>query len=290
MGRVVEFASKQGGAMSETSGIVEHYASGKLHSRIEAALDDYGAKRPLDIDTLALFDEFHIGGRQATETLINALSINAGSRVLDMGCGLGGPARFVAKSTTARVTGIDLTQEFVETGNALTGQALMVDLVDLQHGSILDMPYEDDRFDVAYMIHVGMNIPDKARIAAEAARVLKPGGMFGIYDVMAMNGAELAYPLPWASEKSQSFLSTPRAYREALEQAGFTLKMETDETDMALEFFARQAEKQRLAIGPQILGLHLVMGPDFSTKIGNLVSALRDGHIAPVQITAQLGS
>jgi ubiquinone/menaquinone biosynthesis C-methylase UbiE len=276
--------------MSAMSEVAEHYASGSLLKRIEMALDEYGARRPLDIETLALFDEFHIGGREATERLMKRLKINAGSQVLDMGCGLGGPARFLAKVTTARVTGLDLTGEFVEAGNALTGQALMLDIVDLRQGNLLDMPFKDDQFDVAYMIHVGMNIADKFRLAAEAARVLKPGALFGIYDVMAVDEPELTYPVPWASSPAQSALSTPQEYRDALTSAGFVVESESDWTEMAKDFFARLADQQSKAEGPPILGLHLVMGPDIAEKVRNMVTAIHGRQIAPVQMIARLKS
>lgn len=276
--------------MTGVSEVAEHYSSSSLLDRIETALARAGAKRPLDLETLALFDEFHIGGRQATDHLLKHLDISAGNRVLDLGCGLGGPARYVAKVSTARVTGLDLTEDFVAAGNALTGQALMVDLVDLQQGSILEMPFDDDQFDVAYMIHVGMNIADKAALACEAARVLKPGGLFGIYDVMAVDEPELTFPVPWASGPDQSALSTPQVYRDALAGAGFKLLLETDRTEFAKEFFARLSDRQSKAGGPPILGLHLVMGPDAPIKIRNMVKLIHGHQIAPIEMIARLGS
>lgn len=276
--------------MTDVSEVAEHYSSKSLLDRIEVALAEAGAKRPLDLETLALFDEFHIGGRQATEHLLKRIGISAGSRVLDLGCGLGGPARYVAKVSTARVTGLDLTEDFVTAGNALTGQALMVDLVDLRQGSILDMPFEDDQFDATYMIHVGMNIANKPALAAEVARVLKPGGMFGIYDVMAVDEPDLTYPVPWASGPEQSALSAPQIYRDALRGAGFKLQSETDRSDFAKEFFARLADRQSKADGPPVLGLHLVMGPDTAIKIRNMVSAIHGHQIAPIEMIARLGA
>lgn len=275
--------------MTEKSEVAEHYASGSLRDRINAALDAFGAERPLSLKTLSLFDEFHIGGREATRQLVRRLNISAGSRVLDMGCGLGGPARYVAMASTARVTGLDLTTEFVDAGRALTGQALMVDLVDLRQGSILDMPFADDHFDVAYMIHVGMNIADKTEMAAEAARVLKPGSMFAIYDIMAVDDAELSFPVPWASEPAQSMLSPPQVYRDALEAAGFTIQSEVDQSELAKESFARLSDQQGTGDDAPVLGVHLVMGPDTEIKIRNMVSALHGRQIAPVQMIARLG-
>lgn len=274
--------------MPEISEVAAHYSSGSLLERIEAGLAAYGAKPPLDLDTLALFDEFHIGGRQATTGFLKRLRVHAGSRILDMGCGLGGPARFIAKSTGARVTGIDLTEEFVQAGRSLTGMALMFDVVDIVQGSILEMPFPDDRFDVAYMIHVGMNIADKVALAAEAARVLKPGGVFGIYDVMAVGDADIAFPVPWASTAAQSALSTPQVYRDALAAAGFAIESEIDQTGFAQDFFARLAAHQSAQDGPPPLGLHLVMGPDAAVKVRNMVENIAAGRIAPIEMIARL--
>lgn len=274
--------------MSETSKIEAHYASGSLLERIEAGLAEHGVRPPLDLDTLALFDEFHIGGRQATASFLKKLGVTAGNRVLDLGCGLGGPARFIAKATGARVTGVDLTREFVETGRALTGMALMLDVVDIVQGSILDLPFPDRSFDVAYMIHVGMNTADKAALAAEAARVLKPGGVFGIYDVMAISDEPITYPVPWASTAEHSALGTPQAYRDALTGAGFRIESETDRTEFAQAFFARMAELRANADGPPPLGIHLVMGPDAPTKMRNMIANIANGLIAPIEMVAQL--
>ncbi len=276
--------------MTELSEVAKHYSSTALLDRIEDALEKVGARRPLDLETLALFDEFHIGGRRATHHLLEKLMVSAGSKVLDLGCGLGGPARYVAKTRGARVTGLDLSADFVTAGNALTGQALMADLVELRQGSVLDMPFDDDQFDVAYMIHVGMNISDKPALAAEVARVLKPGGVFGIFDVMAVGDADLSYPVPWASGPEQSALSPPAAYRDALTGAGFDIRSETDRSEFALEFFARMMARQNKSEGQPVLGLHLVMGPEAGLKISNMVAALQGGQIAPVEMIARLGS
>lgn len=274
--------------MRETSGVAAHYASASLLHRIEQGLDAVGARIPVDLDILAPVDEFHIGGRQATEIFVRQLGIHAGMRVLDLGCGLGGAARLVGKLTAAHVTGIDLTQDFVDTGRALNGMCALIDRVDMVQGSVLDIPFGPDRFDAAYMMHVGMNIADKARLAAEVARVLKPGGVFGIYDVMRAGPGDLALPVPWASDAAQNALALPTTYRAALDAAGFVLKQETDRTDFALEFFGRMQAQQARADGPPPLGLHLVLGPQAPAKVANMISNLKAGLIAPVEMIARL--
>ena len=117
-------------------------------------------------------------------------------QVLDIGCGLGGAARFSASQYGCQVTGIDLTQEFIETGKTLTSWLKMDDQVSLKQASALQMTYEDSTFDAAYTMHVGMNIPDKDQLFREASRVLKKGSSFGIYDVMLTGEKPLSYPVP----------------------------------------------------------------------------------------------
>lgn len=274
--------------MTEGTDVAAHYTNGGLLARIEAGLTALGAGRPLELETLAQVDEFHIGGRQATVPFLERLGLDAGQRVLDMGCGIGGPARFAAQSSGASVVGVDLTGEFVETGQALTGMAGLSEQVEMIEGSILDLPFGAAGFDAAYMIHVGMNITDKHRLAAEAARVLKPGAPFGIYDVMQMGTEEIAFPVPWAATPRESALATPQRYRDALEAAGFEVVSETDRTGFARDFFAQLAASQAAADGPPPLGLHLVMGADTGVKIKNMVANITAGRIAPVEMIARL--
>ncbi|MFT7594557.1 MAG: ubiquinone/menaquinone biosynthesis C-methylase UbiE [Paracoccaceae bacterium] len=267
--------------------LAAYYSSGSLLQRITAGLATLGQTPPLSLETLAPLDEFHIGGRQATVPFLQKLGVGPGDKVLDLGCGLGGPARFAAHSTGAQVTGIDLTEEFVTTGQALTDMAGLTGQVGLVQGSILDLPFPPGGFDAAYMIHVGMNIADKAGIATQVARALKPGGVFGIYDVMRVSEGDLRFPVPWASGPSHSALATPATYRAALEQAGFVLESQTDLTGFAREFFARMAAAPRREGGPPPLGLHLVMDVDGVAKMGNLARNIADGTVAPIEMIAR---
>ena len=272
----------------EQDALVSYYASGSLVQRIKAGLTSLGVSPPVDLKTLAPLDEFHIGGRSATVPFLRRLGIGAGDRVLDLGCGLGGPARFAAHSTGAQVTGIDLTEEFVTAGQVLTDMTGLVGQVDLVQGSILDLPFAKASFDAAYMIHVGMNIADKAGIAAQVARVLKPGGVFGIYDVMRVSEGDIRFPVPWANDESHSALASPETYRAALQQAGFRIEHQQDLTGFAQDFFARMAADPRPKGGPPPLGLHLVMGVDTAAKMRNLAGNIADGYVAPIEMIARL--
>jgi ubiquinone/menaquinone biosynthesis C-methylase UbiE len=185
--------------MPEPSDVSKHYAHGDLTEAIRSGLAAQGkSSGAATIDDLAPVDEFHIGGRRASEDFLDQLGFTAQTNVLDVGCGLGGPARFVTNRYGSRVTGIDLTAEYVETGNTLCQWVGLGGRISLHQGSALAMPFTDSSFDAAYMLHVGMNIEDKEKLAGEVARVLRPGSVFGIYDVMRTGPGDLAFPVPWA--------------------------------------------------------------------------------------------
>ena len=274
--------------MTGSSTVAHHYHSGQLLERISAGLEALGLTPPIPHDALAPVDEFHIGGRLATEPFVKALDLSPARRVVDLGCGIGGPARYVAATTGAHVTGIDLTPEFVEAGRILCEWTGLSDRVRIIEGSVLDVPLADGSMDAAYMIHVGMNVADKAGIAREAARVLKPGGVFAIYDVMQVGVGRMDYPAPWATLEDQSALAPPEAYEAALEAAGFEVMARIDRTPFAKQFFANLAAAQSRASGPPPLGLHLVMGEDTALKVRHMVQNIEGGLIAPIEIHARL--
>ena len=196
------------------------------------------------------------------------------------GSGIGGPARMIAARFGAQVTGIDLTPDFVETARRLTETVgLKAEFV---VGSALDLPFEDASFDLATLLHVGMNLPDKPRLFAEVARVLVPGGTFAVFDVMRF-GAHPAFPLPWASEASGSFLEAPEAYLAAADAAGFELRARRDRGEVARAFFARM-QAQMAGKEPPVVGLPLLMGEAAATKVANMVAAVQAGDIQPVEM------
>lgn len=264
--------------------VAQHYSRGALEQQILDVLTTMGADpEHLDPDQLAPVDEFHIGGRSATVELVNQLDLRPGLRVLDVGSGLGGAARYLARQHAAEVTGLDLTMEYVQVATSLTRRAGLADLARFRQGSATQLPFPDDSFDRACMLHVGMNIADKAALFAEIRRVLVPGGVFGVYDVMRGGPGEITFPVPWATTSATSFLAEPAHYRDLLAQAGLTVRSERDRRDFALDFF-RDLSAQIAEHGPPALGIHLVMGPDAPLKIANLVDALKRAVVAPTEM------
>lgn len=262
--------------------VVDHYTKGDLFDRILAALAVLNVS-PGDVtpDDLKPVDEFHIGGSQATADLLSQLAIEKETRVLDIGSGIGGTARYIARRHGAKVTGVDLTPDFVETARRLT--ELVGLKADFHVGSALDLPFEDGAFDLATLIHVGMNLPDKRKLFSEAARVVRRGGAFAVYDVMHIEGGRPAFPLPWASTPEASFLDAPQTYLAAAEAAGFVVTAQRARGEFAREFFARLAASLA-ASGPPPLGLGILMGDDAQTKVRNMAAAVGAGQIAPVEM------
>jgi len=274
--------------MSYDKTVSAHYTHGTLLSAIQASISQLGKTiDSVTIEDLAPVDEFHIGGRLATNHLLDQLSFSQQDHIIDIGCGLGGASRFIANKLNNRVTGIDLTQEYIDVGNALCAWVGLDKQITLHQGSALEMPFEDEIFDGAIMLHVGMNIEDKLTLFSEVHRVLRPGTFFGIYDVMQINAGELTYPVPWATESSTSKLSSPDQYHHALHQAGFKTNKENVRRDFALEFFKQMRAKIESDGGPAPLGLHTLMQQSSAIKIKNMSTNIQAGLVAPVEIIAQ---
>jgi SAM-dependent methyltransferase len=273
--------------MTVEASVSGHYSHGALERAILSALEASGKQvdRLIPAD-LAPVDEFHIGGRPATAELTAQLGFKPGQRVLDIGCGIGGASRHVAEAYGCQVQGIDLTDEYVRVAALLAERVGLADRVSYRQASALQLPFEAASFDGAYMLHVGMNIADKARLMAEVARVLKPGALFGIYDVMREGAGDLTFPLPWASDPAYSFVESADRYRACLADAGFTVERERNRRDFAIEFF-RQMLARWAQGGPPPLGLHILMGESAPQKIANVVAGLKAGLIAPVEIVSR---
>lgn len=261
-----------------------HYAHGTLEETILDALLTAGKDlQRLTPKDLAPVDEFHVGGRAATVAFAQQFGVQPGMRLLDVGCGLGGAARYFAQEHGCRVTGIDLSAEYVNVTNALAARVGLGERVSCELGSALALPFEPESFDAAYMFHVGMNIENKPRLFAEVRRVLMPSGRFGIYDVMRTRDGALSFPVPWASDPGSSFVADAASYRRLLVAAGFEVLEERNRRDFALEIFAQMRAKGASA-PPAPLGLHLVMGANAAQKVKNMVGDITAGLIAPTEI------
>jgi len=273
--------------MSIEEQVARHYTHGSLEKAILAALIAAGK----DIDTLtasdlAPIDEFHFGWLPATIELGRSLRIEPQMHLLDVGCGIGGPARYLAETYECRITGVDLTDEFVEVARALTDRCGLDDRIDFHQASALALPFDEGSFDAAYMIHVGMNIEDKHTLFAEVWRVLKPGGRFVVYDIMRVGDAPLNYPMPWAMNKETSFVETPGFYNKTLSAAGFEIQAKNSRRDLAIKI-VREMQAKAAAEGPPVLSGQIIMGPTAKQRLAIAFEALENGIIEPIEIVAR---
>ncbi|OGN96270.1 MAG: methyltransferase [Chloroflexi bacterium RBG_13_50_21] len=268
--------------------VSESYFHGNLLEAIQASIGKLGkTTESITVEDLGPVDEFHISGRSATKSFLDQLNFSKQDHILDVGCGLGCATRFVADNYGCRVTGIDLSQEYTETGKALSNWVKLDKQITLQQGSAISMPFEDETFDGGYMLHVGMNIEDKAMLFTEIYRVLRPGATFGVYDIMRQNGGELTFPYPWATDKSTNKLATPDQYKKALSDAGLEVSSENNRSEFAVEFFKQMRAKTEANGGPAPLGLHTLMKESTPIKLKNMLDSIAAGTIAPVEIIAK---
>ena len=256
-------------------GVRDHYRATGLTERLKTALAVFGPEdRPLAPAQLAGLDQFHTRGLAATTDLARLAAITADMSVLDIGSGVGGPARVLAASFGCRVTGVDLSEPFVDAARYLTARTGQSGLVSFETGDALKLPFNDGRFDAAFLQHVAMNIADRARLYREIHRVLKPGGRFATYDVVSKSG-DPHYPVPWARTSATSFLLTAEATRAAIEPAGFRTLVFQDDSETATAWFAQL----RASGPPPSPNLGVVMGPDFAQLSFNLGRNLAEGRI-----------
>jgi ubiquinone/menaquinone biosynthesis C-methylase UbiE len=259
----------------QLEGVRDHYRATGLAERLKPALAIFGPEeQPLTPQQLAPLDHFHTRGIAATADLASLSGITGEMSVLDVGSGVGGPARLLAATTGCHVTGVDLSEPFVEAARYLTERTKQGGQVEFQAASALALPFGDSVFDAVLLQHVAMNIFDRPRLYREIHRVLKQGGRFAIYDVVS-NGAELHYPVPWARTAATSFLLTAAATREAVEQAGFRTLVWQDDTETAKAWF----ERVRASGPPPSPNLGIVMGPDFAQLSANLARNIGEGRV-----------
>jgi ubiquinone/menaquinone biosynthesis C-methylase UbiE len=264
------------------SAVERHYCITDLAGKIATSLR--GAGKDLDRLTtadLASIDEFHIRGRKATLELARTMEIGAGSQVLDIGSGLGGPARTLAEAYGCRVTGIDLSAQFCEAARELSRWVGLSDRVAFSRGDATDLPYGAATFDAAMSLHVAMNIADKDLLYADIRRVLKPDRIFAVYDILQGEGGEALYPVPWARDRSISHLVTPKEMRRLLGGAGFRIEAEEDSTE-ASEAWFRHAAGQLAASSAPPVGLRQFLGGDAAEMTSNQVRNLAERRIRTV--------
>jgi SAM-dependent methyltransferase len=273
--------------MAIEESVARHYTHGSLEQTILGALSASGKDiGHLHSSDLSGIDEFHLGSHAATVEFARNLGYSRGTRILDIGSGLGGPSRYFYEKHGCFITGVDLTEEFVAVADALTRRCGLSSGASFHCASGLDLPFANASFDGAYMIHVGMNIADKMGLFTEVRRVLRPGARFGVYDIMHIDGRPIPYPMPWAASEATSFVETPDTYRGRLAAAGFVVERECDRSALALEV-GREMRESAARNGPPLLSLQAIMGAGTAGRFANVAVALQQGIIAPIEMIAR---
>jgi SAM-dependent methyltransferase len=267
--------------------IDRHYSVGTLLDSILQSLIEMGKDlKRLTPDDLAPIDGFHIRGREATVELANLAGFRQGSRVLDIGCGLGGSVRYLAGERQCQAMGLEVTREYVETARALAEYVGLSEKVQFVSGDALEIPFVDSSFDGVWTEHTQMNIGNKSRFHCEVARVLKPGGRFVFHDILQGEGGEPYYPLPWANDASLSDLATGEAVRGLLRDARLSILAWEDKSQKSLEWLDAVTAKRKKE-GRSPLGLHLLMGENAKVKSQNQLRNLQEKRIRVVEALAE---
>ncbi|MFZ1894586.1 MAG: methyltransferase domain-containing protein [Rhodoplanes sp.] len=264
--------------------VADHWGKGDVYALIMSALEKVG-KSPdaLTVADLAPVDHFHARGFPATLDLADRLPIKPDHHILDIGCGLGGPARYFALRFQCRVSGIDITPAFVEAANKLTSVLGMENQVTIEHGDGQRLPYPDGIFDGAYTQHVTMNVADRPRFFGEAYRVLKPGAFFALTEHGLGRTGNPHYPLPWSMDGSGSYLISPSETRALLEAAGFDDVLVEDTGQKYLAGYKQAMELAAQGALPP-LGVHILLGESAPQKTRNAARNIEEGRTHPVQV------
>jgi SAM-dependent methyltransferase len=266
--------------------ISNYYSPNDLYNRIIEGLNKLGKDlSKVTLDDLQPVDEFHIRGDAATKELIKLSGFTSDMHILDVGCGIGGSTRRLSKQTGCRVTGIDLSDAYIDTAERLTQLLNMQERVKFHAASALALPFADNSFDGAWSLQMNMNVEDKLSWLKEVCRVLRPGGRAVLYEVCGSKNAPLYFPVPWAQDSSMSFLVPPESFRAVLTAAGFDIEVWHDKTDLAQQAFAnvpKPVEEPELPV----LGVYLLVGRDIPTKAYNLHRNLDEERVSLIETVA----
>jgi SAM-dependent methyltransferase len=270
--------------MNDTAKIAQHYERDGLVDRLRNGLAASGlGEKKLSAKDLSQLDQFHSRGLAATVELAQALTIDPATRVIDIGSGLGGPSRYLAETFGCSVQGIDLSQSFVDAANYLAVRCGLQDKVHYQQGNALALPFPDGAFDLAWTQHVAMNIADRAKLYREAFRVLRSGGHFAIFDVVAASYTPFHFPVPWAADPTSSFVVTAARMRAELIGQGFGITSWIDRTEAGVTWFEAREKERAQSAAPPPFALPAVMGPGFAVASGNLRRNLSEGRAGLIQ-------
>lgn len=269
-------------AVGKNKNLIGQYSSTNLIEKIISALKGKG----VDLDNLkpadlVAFEEFHIGGRKTTRKLSSLTEIKSTMKVLDIGCGIGGPARTLALEFGCDVTGIDISDDYIEAAIFLSEKLGLSDKTDFVCGEVREIPFEDNSFDIIWSQHLIMNIKEKELLLSEIKRVLKPGGVYLFHEAFSKRGREIIYPVFWADNDDVSFLVEQAEYLGMIEKAGFKIDIVNDVSKES-EIFFEKVIAYNSSKGVNPLSLNLLVQNDFEMKIENMYENLLKGNMEVV--------
>jgi ubiquinone/menaquinone biosynthesis C-methylase UbiE len=270
--------------MTESQSISDHWGTGDVYARIIKAMEAASiSPDAVTVEQLAPLDHFHALGLSATVELADSLPIQSGHHIVDIGCGIGGPARYLAKRFGCRVSGVDITQPFVEAANKLSALLKMERQVEIELGDGQHLPYGDAMFDGGYTQHVTMNIADRVLFFGEAFRVLKPGAFFALTEHGLGPEGSPRYPLPWSEDGRGSYLVRPADTVTYLKEAGFVIVEEEDTGAKYLHGYRRALELAAQGALPPF-GVNVLMGPTAPAKTINAARNIEERRTHPIKI------
>jgi SAM-dependent methyltransferase len=272
-------------SMADTEDAVSaHYTRGDLGRRILDGLRACGANMDsLQPEDLAGIDQFHVQGRAATLGLAKLAGIQPGWQVLDVGGGIGGPARTLAATLRCQVTVLDVTEELVRVGAMLSQRMDLAGLVHFRHGSALNLPFPDEKFDIVWTQHSTMNIQDKERLYVQARRVLRPNGRLALHEIVAGPVQPVLYPAPWSADGSMSFLLPQTELRALIARSSFRELAWEDVTETSLAWFKRVAPPAFRNGNLPPLGMHLLLGQQAAPAVRGQVQNIEERRVEVVQ-------
>ncbi|HYE55427.1 MAG TPA: class I SAM-dependent methyltransferase [Chitinophagaceae bacterium] len=253
--------------------VQQHYSRDGLFDTIVNAFGQHGITS-ITRNDIAGLDEFHVRGAAVSLELAREAGFSSNTAVLDVGCGIGGPCRMIASEFGCRVTGVDITAEYIITAKKLSELTGLQHLTTFVQADALQLPFAGESFDAVWTQHVQMNISNKLQFYSEIHRVLRPTGQFIYYDIFRADEGPLAYPLPWAGDPSISHLVTVTTFESILHDLGFIITGSKDQTQAGIDFF-----KDMLSRPGTKPGLRILMGADAAQKTRNLLNGLEEGRL-----------
>ncbi|MCB0726619.1 MAG: class I SAM-dependent methyltransferase [Ignavibacteriae bacterium] len=256
-----------------------HYTRENIYETILHKLKEQGIEKDkVTRKDISSVDEFHIKGAEISLEIAHEGGIKEGQKILDAGCGIGGPARMLADVFECNVTGVDLTEEFIRTATLLSELVSLNHLTEFIAADATQLPFANETFDVVWTQHAQMNIRDKNQLYSELFRVLKKEGKFIYYDIFSTGKKDLIFPLPWADDDSINFLITTDDYEKLLTEIGFIESAKKNRTNESIEFFNNAFENNKKAGQPK-LGLNVLMTEQTSIKLSNLNENLKENKL-----------